>query len=124
VFVLLLAVFTTAQAVYFTIEDRKQRECFERQFAESAEVSQTRAALAERESGSERDWQLVLSESAKVVQDKKPSEINQKRVKELQDELVEELLDYKQEIQDIEAERKKNPVPDYAVGSCDDGDNS
>lgn len=123
IFVLILAIFSTAQAVYFTIQDQKQTDCVERNFSEFNRVSQLRSELVERESEAEKGWQLVFAESAEQLKDNPTGEIDPKEADRLQTELVHKLLVYKEEIDKIDQLRKDNPVPDYSTGLCDDGEN-
>lgn len=116
VFVLLLAIFTTAQGGYFSLENTKQTDCFDTQLAKLNDVSQIRSELVARESGAEKEWQLLLADLAEVQSD--PKNADPEEVKTIREELIVALLDYAAVIKEIEKERKENPIPEYEAGQC------
>lgn len=119
VIVILLAIFTVFQAVLFNIEDRAQRDCFESKFSDLSYALDARAGLAERESRATRDVLLVYAEAAGILKDDPTKELTPAQQEALQVKLVKTLLTYKSEIEDIQRERRDNPVPPYPVGICD-----
>jgi len=116
---ILLAVFTVLQGIYFNLEDRSQRACFEEKFTELSKVSKLRSELAERETAATSNVLRVYAKAAGLVKDDPTQELKPKDEARLQRELVAALLSYQDEITAIENSREKNPVPPYPIGVCE-----
>lgn len=116
--VLLLAVFTLAQATYLTVQDRDQNRCFQTRFTELSRVSKIRAGLAEQETAATAGVLDVYAQAAGIVKDKpgyKLDPADQERLKKL---LVHRLLAYSETAARIQRERQQHPVPPYPIGTC------
>ena len=113
IIVLLLAIFTTLQAVYFTQQDREQRECLARTVQEITEVNQVRSSLNVRLDQAEQKALLAAGELLGT----NPGDPDHasKRAK-----LASDLDAYAEEAAAVEQARKDNPVPTYPEGRCDD----
>ena len=129
---ILLAIFTVVQAVYFNLEDRQQSECVRDNFSEFARVTGFRAdigmqdsELQRRETAVSKKIWLTFAEAAGVIKDDPSKPLPPDEQARLNGELVKNLLEYKETISEIEEEReqlqrerRRNPVPPFPVGEC------
>lgn len=115
----LLAIFTVLQSIYFNIEDRDQRECFERKFTASSMVSGLRADLASRETAATQNVLSVYADAVGARGGDVGKPLPPARLRELQVRMFEALMEFEQETDQIQRERRDNPIPPYPVGTCD-----
>jgi hypothetical protein len=106
------------QSYYFHHEDREQRECLSDNFVALSEALDIRSELVSRETAATKRIWLTYAEAAGVVKDDPTQELPPKEKARLQRKLVAALLDYERVIEDIERERRENPLPPYPVGVC------
>lgn len=114
-----MGIFMTVQSIYFSFEDKQQRQCFEEKINSLSSTSRTRGDLAERETAATKSVLDIYAKAAVIVQDDPTKPLPKKAQDRLNTELVEALLNYQDEIEKVQAERKENPVPPYPVGACD-----
>ena len=119
VFVLVLAAFTVTQSVYSYNQDQKQRECFERKFAQNAATSKVRSKLVERESEIVSGVLNAFGESAGYLKDDPNAEIPKEEQARLRKEMIDSLLTYTRVSKEIKADREETPLPAYPEGACD-----
>jgi hypothetical protein len=119
IFLVLMAVMTLGQAVYFNHEDQRQRLCFQEKFGELSVALDARSELTERETDQNKELWLIYAEAAGLLKDDPTAELPPEEQRKLQIELVEKLLEYREEITKIERERERNPLPPYPIGVCD-----
>ena len=120
---ILLGVFIAVQSLYFSLEDRDQRKCFEENFSKLSYALEARSRLTERETNQNKKLWLIYAKAAGIVKASgKPAEeaLTEKQKKELNNALVKQLLSYQSEIRKIEQDRRENPLPPYPVGVCED----
>jgi hypothetical protein len=115
---ILLGIFTVLQALYFSVEDRDQRECFESKFNELSRVVQIRGGLAERETSATSGVLDVYAEAAGLVKDDPTKPLKPEDQEQLQRDLVKALLRYQDEINAVQKVRDENQIPPYPVGIC------
>lgn len=130
---ILLAIFTVVQAIYFNLEDRQQRDCVADKFSElttslerRSELVETATDLDAQESAAIRRIWMTYAEAAGLVKEDPTEELKPKDKARLQRELVANLLAYekisKQVAEDrrqLQRDQRQNPVPPFPVGSCD-----
>lgn len=115
IIVLLLAIFTTLQALYFSQQDREQRDCLSETVKEITEVQRVRANLNERESEASK---LILLNAAALLNPKQP--FTTKEQEEAQGKLADAFTNYQKEVAAVKKLREENPTPTYPEGRCDD----
>ena len=115
---LLLAVFTASQAVYFSLEDRSTQRCINDKFHELSRALDVRSTLTERETEAASAIWDVYGEAAGLVKDDPTEPLAQEDQDRLNTKLVKTLLSYQEEIALIEEKRAKNPLPPYTIGTC------
>jgi len=127
---ILLAIFTVMQAVFFNVkadhsdqESRlradEQRQCLAIKFRELSDTLKKRGALQVRESNAQRRIWAVYSHAAGLVKDDPTKPLKPADQHRLQRQLVAALLGYQEEIKAIQKSRRENPVPPYPLGTCE-----
>lgn len=119
VVLILLGIFTVLQAIVFNLEDRQQRTCLEDNFIALNNALEVRADLAARETKLQHNVWSVYARAAGLLKDDPNEKLSPRDRKQLQREWVAALLEYDEGIQEIQRERRENPVPPYPVGSCE-----
>lgn len=108
---ILLAIFTVLQAIYFNEQDQRQRQCIHTEVANLSESLNARAELVRKESeASQRNW-LVYAEAAGLIKDPAHPKLDKADQERLNKELVAALLNYKKVIAEVQKEREENPIP-------------
>lgn len=122
-----IGIFIAAQSVYFNTQDTRQddedmaqRSCFEKKFRELSVALDARAELTERETAQNKALWLIYAEAAGLLKDDPTAELTPKDQSKFQRKLVAQLLEYRKVINEIERDRRRNPVPPYPVGVCGD----
>lgn len=115
---LLLAIFTVAQSLYFSVQNNNQQQCFERKFTEFSAVSKIRAGLATEETAATRRVLMVYAQAAGLVKDKEDQKLTPAQQKRFTAKLVDALVHYARATQRIQEQRREHPVPPYPVGAC------
>lgn len=139
---ILLAIFTALQAVYFSLErqeDRRETDnCISKKFYalsvaldERSKLTAQETVLAQRESEQNRALWGLYAEAAGIIDKsgKSPQDaLTPEQIADLNERLVAQLLEYRDvmnetvdEREQILADRKKNPLPPYPVGTCNAG---
>lgn len=118
VFVLLLSVFSVAEGVYFRHQDKLQRQCIERSFADLSAALQVRADLIEQDSAMNNKAWMVYADAAGVVRDDPTKPLPPKVLHHYQRRLVRTLLEYRRVERRIAQARDDNAIPPFPVGRC------
>lgn len=113
VLLLLLAVFTVTQALYFNQQDSEQRDCLAQQIGDITSVQKVRAQLNERESEASKSA-LLAAGSLVTEKTLAPKEYETRRL-----ELAKALEAYTGEVAAVKQAREENPVKAYPQGRCD-----
>jgi len=109
IIVILLAIFSVLQALYFQRQRVETQNCIARNFAELSSALQARADLQERESSA---TEFMIVEFARYIRQRPPTE--EERVARLL-----EIADlYERMVDDIQGDRQRNPIPPYPRGTC------
>lgn len=117
--VMLLGLFTVAQAIANSRAENAQQACFEENFRELSRVLDVRASIAQRESALETKIWDIYGRAAGYLQDDPTKPLPPKAKERLQRELVAALIAYREGMKHIRQERRENPVPPYPLGNCD-----
>lgn len=104
--------------VYFNVRFDRQQACFEHRLEDSSEVGVSRSDLVEKESAQNKALWLIYAEAAGLIEDPTHPELDQADQDRLNTKLVNQLLEYKREITQIEKKRDKLPVRPYEAGTC------
>ena len=115
---MLLAIFTVIQSVYFSVQNRDQQECFERKFTELNKSLIIRGKLGGKETHAERQIWMVYARAAGLIKDPEHPHLDPKDRQQLNSELVKALLNYKEVTTEIQQDRKEHPLPPYPLGAC------
>ena len=117
---ILLAIFTVAQAIYFQVDNSKQQQCINGKFLQLSNSLDARGKLTTRESNATRRVFFVYSRAAGLVKDNPTKPLDKKTQHMFQRQLVRALMNYQKEIDAIQKERREHPLPPYTVGTCRD----
>lgn len=115
---ILLAIFTVVQSVYFTQQAGNQQDCIQRKFSELSVALDARSSLSNQETNQNKQLWLIYAHAAGLLKSGHTDKLKPKDQKALQAQLVDQLLEYKRVITKIEREREKHPVPPYPEGAC------
>lgn len=96
----------------------RQQGCFERELSQLSHTVDSRSSLSERESAQSRALWGVYADAAGLVTDPHHPDISPEDQARLNAKLVHRLLVYKREIDEIQRERRDQPVQSYEPGSC------
>ena len=118
ILLVLLAIGTLVQAIYFAREDGEQQRCLSQNFQELSVALDKRAELSSRETEQNQALWGIYAEAAGLIKDDPTAELKPADQKQLQIDLVKQLLEYQRVIEDIREERRKNPLPPYPLGAC------
>jgi hypothetical protein len=109
---ILLAIFSTLQALYFTQQDHKQADCLASTVQQLVQVGAVRARLNERESNAEK---RALLAAAGILNGHNKTPPKRERARE---RVAQALRHYEEEVNAVERLRAKNPPPAYPKGRC------
>lgn len=115
---LLLAIFTVAQAIYFNVQDARQGRCIADKVNEITAVQSARATLVDRDSELIRQEAAATSHVILAVGRIHSSEQFQ-AIEMRYQEQVERIAAARDQ---VAKERAENPVPDFPEGSCGSSD--
>lgn len=109
---ILLAIFSVLQGIYFQLNRNDTQACIEDKFRELSVALDVRAELVTQESRAIR--QVLLSAASGAGEETTPEQARRAREK-----LGKDLLNYRQVAKDVDRQRQEHPVPPYPVGACD-----
>lgn len=120
-----IGLFIAGQSFYFNAQDRRQdaearaqSACFQDKFRKLSEALEARAELTQRETAQNKKLWLIYADTAGIVRHNPTRDLSPEEQADLRRKLVAQLLVYKREIQKIERDRSRNPVPPYPAGLC------
>jgi len=112
---ILLAIFTVAQGIYFNVRQADQQKCLRENFVALSHALHVRATLSTRESLANRS---VLTAFSRAAAHASSTQTPQEQAKDRK-ELIDVLVNYQTEVSRIQEIRKNNPVPPYPAGTCE-----
>lgn len=118
-FLILVGVLMLGQTWYFNTQDSSQRECISDKFRELSIALDVRSESNEKETRAEKEIWLTYAEAAGALKNKPPqTELPEEQQNRLNKQLIDALLNYQSVVDEIQKDRKKNPLPPYPIGVC------
>lgn len=115
---ILLALLTTGQAIYFSQQGDAQQSCVERKFGQLSSALNLRAELADKETKAEHGIWFVYAQAAGAVKDPKKAKLSPKDQQKFNEQLIKALIHYNEVITKLQKQRREHPLPPYPVGAC------
>lgn len=117
-----IGVLMILQSWYFNAVDRDQRKCLADNFQDLSVALDVRADITDRETSQNKALWGLYAEAAGIIKESgKPvgEALTERQKAQLNERLVDQLLEYQREMDDIERDRRRNPLPPYPVGACE-----